>query len=249
MSEILVGCCGPAGMKLKLYSSKFRLLEVQSTFYRLPMKSTVERWKSLASGLTFTLKAFQGVTHPPDSPTWRIVMRELEGTDPADVGLLKPSVFVRKAWERTAETADTLGAKVVVVQLPQSYKYNQKNLHRLRQFFSEFAFSFVPAVELRHKSWLARLDAAASTLSGCGGIVITDPLKVRPPVQPVQYHRLHGRNGFVNYSYRYAQDDLNELATKVKGTRAYGLFNNIFMREDAEEFIRVLSSKDNQVPA
>jgi len=146
MPEILVGCCGLAGLKLSSYAARFRVLEIQSTFYGLPMKSTVEKWRTSVPDLAFTIKAFQGVTHPADSPTWTRAKRELRGVDRAEVGMLRPSAFVRRAWERTVEIADALGAKVVVIQLPPSFAYSKSNLQKLKQFFSGIRTDFIPAI-------------------------------------------------------------------------------------------------------
>jgi uncharacterized protein YecE (DUF72 family) len=238
MSKLLVGCCGLAGMKLASYAAEFQVLEVQSTFYKLPLRSTAERWRISAPGLTFTMKAFQGITHPFDSPTWRRVpKKELEGVDPSDVGMLRPSKFVKRAWERTAETAHVMGAKVVVVQLPPSFACNEANLERIQEFFSGFTSDFTPAVEFRHESWLGKLQVVRDMLFDCDGIVVTDPLKISSPEQPVQYHRLHGSDGFVNFRHEYSEDELRELATKVdRASYAYVLFNNVSMREDAMRF-------------
>lgn len=235
---VLVGCCGLAGLSLGEYAKRFSVLEVQSTFYRLPMKHTAEVWRKTAPNLVFTMKAFQGVTHPSDSPTWRKAARELEGVDPAEVGLLKPSGFVKRAWERTVDIAMSLGAKVVVVQLPPSFVHSGSNLVRLKHFFSSVDFGFLSAVEFRHESWLTRLELAAESLKR-RVIVVTDPLKIAPPIQQVQYHRLHGTNGFVNYRHRYTDDELRELGRRISGTNAYVLFNNFSMREDAERFSRI----------
>lgn len=236
----LVGCCGTAGLSLAEYARRFPVLELQSTFYKLPMRSTAERWRTTAPCIAFTLKAFQGVTHPADSPTWRRAGRELEGIDPSDVGLLRPSNFVRKAWAKTIETAGILDAKVVVVQLPPSFDYSQKNLLKLKRFFSSAESEFIPAVEFRHKSWLRRLEAARRALERCGGVVVTNPLKMKPLAQPIQYHRLHGSDGFVNYRHRYSDQELKRLARKVGRVETFVLFNNLSMREDAEKFHTML---------
>jgi uncharacterized protein YecE (DUF72 family) len=154
--DVLVGCCGLAGMKLEDYARRFPVLEVQSTFYRLPRVSTAERWKKVAPNLTFTLKAFQGITHPADSPTWRRSRMELEGVDPAEVGLLRVSGFTKRAWDETEQVAEILGAKVVVVQLPPKYVCTSQNISKLRAFLSVVSTRRTPAIEFRHTSWFGK---------------------------------------------------------------------------------------------
>jgi len=86
--------------------------------------------------LVFTLKAFQGITHPADSPTWRRWRKELEGVDPTEVGFLRISKFTKGAWEKTEQMAELLDARAIVIQLPPKYDYSTKNVSRLRRFFS-----------------------------------------------------------------------------------------------------------------
>lgn len=59
-------------MSLRDYPRSFDVLEVQSTFYRLPMLKTAERWRSVVpKTFDFTIKAFQGIRHPISIPTWK----------------------------------------------------------------------------------------------------------------------------------------------------------------------------------
>lgn len=238
--DILVGCCGLSGMKLEDYARRFRAVELQSTFYRLPRASTAERWRSTAPDLVFTLKAFQGITHPADSPTWRRSRRELEGVNPAEVGLLRVSKFTKSSWEKTERIAGILDAKVVVVQLPPKYDYSGENVSRLASFLSAVSAERVPAVEFRHASWFSRLQEVRRVIAPWDGIVITDPLRVEPPDQPFQYHRMHGSDGLINYRHRYTNDELERLGRSLEGKRGYVFFNNLAMKEDAESFLRII---------
>ncbi len=243
--NVLVGCCGTAGLGLEAYAGRFPLLEVESTFYKLPRRSTAERWRTKAPSLVFTLKAFQGVTHPADSPTWRRARSELEGVDPSEVGMLRASRFVKSSWERTLETAGILKARIIVVQLPPSYHFTEKNAERLERFVSLAKSGPTLAVEFRHESWLGRMDEAVELLERGGAILITDPLKMSVPDQPMQYHRLHGTDGFVNYRHRYTQEELERLARSMGEAETFMLFDNLSMRDDAERFRKTLfSSKD-----
>lgn len=226
-------------MRLKDYAERFPAIELQSTFYRLPRASTVERWRKVAPGLTFTLKAFQGITHPVDSPTWRRSKKELEGVDPAEVGFLTVSEFTKRVWEETERVAQILGAKVIVIQLPPRYDYSGKNVSRLRGFLSVVSTELIPAVEFRHATWFERLQEARAAIAPWDGVVVTDPLKVNPPEQPFQYHRMHGNDGLVNYKHRYTDEELERLERSVRGKQAYVFFNNLAMKEDAENFIRM----------
>jgi uncharacterized protein YecE (DUF72 family) len=227
-------------MSLEEYAREFPAIELQSTFYKLPMASTAQRWRKVASDLVFTLKAFQGITHPADSPTWRGSKKELEGIDPSEVGLLRISKFTKRAWERTEELAGILNAKVIVIQLPPKYDCSNKNISKLSAFLSAVSTQRIPAVEFRHRSWFGRLREASAAILPWGGILVTDPLKVSPPDQPLQYHRMHGSDGLVNYSHRYTDEELGRLRRQVGGREAFVFFNNLTMREDAKSFLRMM---------
>ena len=66
-----VGCCGfPGGMRS--YFSRFEIVEVQQTFYQPPRMETALRWRREApADFEFAIKAWQLITHPPSSPTYR----------------------------------------------------------------------------------------------------------------------------------------------------------------------------------
>src|SRR6476620_4225883 len=50
--------------RLHYYGSMFNSLEVNSSFYKVPMKSTCERWASeVPAGFRFTLKLWKALTH------------------------------------------------------------------------------------------------------------------------------------------------------------------------------------------
>jgi uncharacterized protein YecE (DUF72 family) len=52
--------------------SKFCLVELQSTFYRVPKLETVAGWRMRArEDFEFSVKAWQAITHPLTSPTWK----------------------------------------------------------------------------------------------------------------------------------------------------------------------------------
>lgn len=229
-------------MRLTDYAERFQAIELQSTFYRIPRASTVEGWRKVAPRLTFTLKAFQGITHPADSPTWRRSKKELEGVGPSEVGLLRVSEFTKTAWKRTEQLAEILDAKIIVIQLPPKYDYSSKNVVRLRRFLSAVSPRRIPAVEFRHASWLGRLQDVRTVIAPWEGIVVTDPLKMNPPNQLIQYYRMHGSDGFVNYRHKYTNEELERLKQIVERQGAYVFFNNLSMKEDAERFLRKIDS-------
>ncbi len=203
--DTLVGCCGTAGLALKDYAKRFRVIEVQSTFYRLPKPETARRWKesTLGQDFEFTLKAFQGITHPLESPTWRRAGPKdiLEKVRKEDVGFLRESSFVLKCLRSIIEIAKILESRVIVFQMPPSFEYSQGNLESIEKFFthvlpsaisSSFSSSqrsevFSPALELRHWSWFSeksrlwdlagKISKARESRQSLAPLLVTDPLR------------------------------------------------------------------------
>ena len=102
---VYVGCCGiPGG--LERYSKEFKVVEINSTFYRLPQIKTAERWRNIVpKDFIFCVKCHQGVTHPIRSPTWRrsgLKQEELEKLKDR-VGFLRHTKEVFEFWEKTLE--------------------------------------------------------------------------------------------------------------------------------------------------
>jgi uncharacterized protein YecE (DUF72 family) len=240
--NVLAGCCGWAvrGGR-KTYYREFPAVEVQQTFYKLPKPETLQRWRDEApAGFIFCMKAWQGVTHPPTSPTWRRA-----GVKPGKTsgyGFLRPTKEVGRAWELTAEAAKALDARVVVVQTPPNMPADSQSIKNVERFFRDAAASgFVVGWEPRGE--LARNREAVSRICSLTGIIhITDLLRDTPvTTAETLYTRLHGLGPReVNYSYRYTDRDLENLAAAVKkhteAETAYVMFNNISMAEDAKRF-------------
>jgi len=117
---IKVGCCGFAG-GMANYFKKFEVVEVQQTFYKLPRIETARKWRSMApSDFEFTMKAWQVITHPASSPTYRKAGIEAK----QNYGFFKPNEDVMQAWDAKKEIAKELKASIVIFQCPASFKEN-----------------------------------------------------------------------------------------------------------------------------
>lgn len=95
---LLVGCCGfPAS--LEKYFQTLKLVEVQKTFYRPPMPSTATKWRESApEEFEFTVKAWQLITHPPESPTYKKANLVIKNRE--NYGFFKPTKEVFEAWKK-----------------------------------------------------------------------------------------------------------------------------------------------------
>ncbi len=226
---IKVGCCGfPVAMQK--YVKTFRVVEVQKTFYKPPDPETAERWKLVAgSDFEFTVKAFQVITHPPSSPTYRKARLSLD-----DGGFFKPVRAVFHAWEKTREIADILGSDVIVFQTPRSFSESGENKRNMREFFSSierdrFTFCWEP------RGWSE--EGIKEICEKLNLIHVVDPFLGKSVWGELKYFRLHG----FNYRHKYTQDELEWLAEETaKHRECYVMFNNVHMFDDAQRFMKLL---------
>ncbi len=121
----------PAGDFLRLYSTAFDVVEVDSSFYRTPSPAQVAGWRrTTPDDFRFAMKFPKRITH------------ELKLRGAAD----PLAYFQRSAGE--------LGEKLAVglLQLPPSIKF-EKDADALWAFLESAGPRMPLAVEFRHKSW------------------------------------------------------------------------------------------------
>src|SRR5262245_28663388 len=119
----------PAGM-LRFYAERFRTVEINNTFYRMPDSEVLARWgDEVPAGFTFVLKAPQRITH---------------------MQRLSPSSFDTTSFffERARELGERLGP--ALFQLPPNFKLD---LPRLQAFLERLPAERPAAFEFRHASW------------------------------------------------------------------------------------------------
>ncbi|RMG67444.1 MAG: DUF72 domain-containing protein [Calditrichaeota bacterium] len=244
---VKTGCCGFPVSREK-YWQVFKLVEVQQTFYRLPRLETARKWRAAApADFEFTLKAWQGVTHPATSPTYRRLGRPLSEAEKAGLGLFRPTRVVLEAWQATLEVARALEARVVVFQCPPALKETPETVQNLEAFFSRIERDRLQlAIEFR-APW--RAETVGRLCRKLGLVHCVDPFKEPALAGTFRYYRLHGSPpGKQMYRYRYHPADFDFLAGRIRedlaaGFSVYCLFNNLSMWEDARAFReRLLSS-------
>ncbi|MEM2025558.1 MAG: DUF72 domain-containing protein, partial [Desulfurococcaceae archaeon] len=224
----------------------FGLIELQSTFYRLPMVATAEKWRHEAPHhFIFTMKAWQVVTHPPTSPTWRRSGVKVSRREHERYGSLKPTDENFSAWEKTVEVAKALNCRVIVLQMSPSFVKNEENIFNAKSFLKgvERPQSMDVGIELRHESW--DLKTVSSLCEELDLLHIVDPFKQEPARTTSRkiYYRLHGL-GKKPYVYDYSMDELMKLyECWVKPFEeekdVYVLFNNTSMAADALDFMKI----------
>ena len=143
---------------LEFYGRHLNSVEINNTFYRLPKKSVLEKWRSsVPAGFRFVLKASQRITH-------RKRLKEAE--EPLEY-LVSTAV---------AGLEETLGP--ILFQLPP---YLRKDVDRLRSFLAVVPDGVRAAFEFRHESWFSD-DTYEALSEGDAALVTADTGEGEAPV-------------------------------------------------------------------
>ncbi|MBX5326926.1 MAG: DUF72 domain-containing protein [Candidatus Bathyarchaeia archaeon] len=222
---IKVGCCGyPVAMDQ--YYARFRLVEINKTFYEIPKTATVEKWRETApTDFEFTVKANKSISH----------QHKLNTTEPC-----------LKAFEQTKIICKLLKAKILLIQTAASFTPDR--LDAAKDFFKTVPRDDLLIIwETRGSEWETPnvRRRLAEALREVDVSHVTDPFKALPAyTNKVAYFRLHGL-GKAMYYYQYTNEELEKLKTVAnafedKGKETYVLFNNLAMFEDAVRFQQFL---------
>jgi uncharacterized protein YecE (DUF72 family) len=249
--KVNVGCCGFPVAQKKYYLT-FPLVELQSTFYKLPRKSTLNRWRETApSDFEFVVKAWQAITHPSSSPTWKRAGITVEKTVAERYGYLRPTAENFEAFNETLDACSILQARICLIQCPPSFHATPENVRNIKEFLTKVdRRGLVIAWEPRG-NWVEKPELIHKLCNHLGIVHIVDLLRQDPSSSPtLVYSRLHGLGDRqVNYTYRYSNEDLKQLASKLSSLEKIGcketyvLFNNVSMFDDAKRFSKLISRK------
>lgn len=236
---ILTGTCGydypewrnvfyPQGLPreefLMYYAARFSALELNYTFYRMPLEQQMRGIIKKSGGrLKFSIKATRTMTHEVTSD-WE-----------TQASLFKEAVFPL--------LKDNL-LSCVLFQFPQSFHYEKDNRIYLDKLLS--SFSDIPSVvEFRHNNWLN--DRVYEGLNRRNtGICLCDmpALKNLPGFVPIvtgttAYIRYHGRNaqnwygsagsnGSERYRYLYSPKELTEAVPVIQSLATRSRLVHVF---------------------
>ena len=201
------------GSKLRAYAQFFPVVEVNSTFYRLPRVKTALRWREeVGEEFEFLMKVNRTITHE------------------------KRFKDVEEEVRENLVVARARGASVLLFQTPKSFKESEENRRNVERVF-ESVEGFEMAWEVRGEWKEETLRDVFST----GVIHAVDPFRERPLTE-VSYFRLHGSPpGERMYYYKYTREDLVKIRGWAEEYNAeYVIFNNVWMCEDALEFRRMI---------
>jgi uncharacterized protein YecE (DUF72 family) len=212
------------GDMLSFYVNHFPVVEVNSTYYRIPHPAVLHQMeKKTPPGFEFIIKAHKSMTHGLDAD---------KETYSQFIEILEP---VREAGKFSG----------VLAQFPWGFKNTapaRKHLEHLREGLPEIPLF----VEFRNSGWITDEVFDLIKRLDIGYCCVDEPRLhgLVPPVATattdVAYVRLHGRNaknwwrrggGGDRYDYLYSEEELKdwverirELAAKAKKT--YVFFNN-----------------------
>ena len=230
-----IGCCGFPQARQN-YFKNFSIVEIQQTFYQLPEEKTALKWKKEAPlDFEYTLKAWQLITHPVSSPTYRKLKIKIKNEK--NYGFFKPTQEVFSAWEKTSKIADILNTKIIVFQCPASFKPEKENIKNMKNFFKkikrkDYIFCWEP-----RGNWSEEL--IEELCKDLDLVHCVDPFKKNSVFGKINYFRLHGITG---YSYHYTEKDLRTLKEMIDKIQkpTYVMFNNVYMYEDALNFKKLI---------
>ena len=239
---IHVGCSGwvykhwrgllyPEGLPQKRwferYAEEFDTVEINASFYRLPLASTFDGWREKAPrDFRYAVKANRFITH----------MKKLAGCDEE----------IDRFIELARRLEHTLGP--ILYQLPPSL---HKDLARLEALLKRLPSDLEHVVEFRHNSWYEQ-DVLGLLDKYGAGFVAHDLKGLKSPRWAsgrTAYIRFHGAGG--KYWGRYSDEALLEwtdwIAEQSRRCRTCWCYFNNDIHGHAIEDARTLKSMVGQI--
>jgi len=200
--------------RLCFYGSLMNSIEINSSFYKIPMAQTVAKWANdVPDDFRFTFKLFREVTH--------------------NKGLVFDPLTVKRFMDVIALAGNKKGC--LLVQFPPSIRIgDMKQLIQLmgclRDHDPDQQWNI--ALEFRHVSLYHHHIYRALEDHAMGMVIQDKPPATTPMLDtelPFVYLRFHGPGG--SYRGSYENDVLSEYATYIKdwmaeGKTVFSYFNN-----------------------
>jgi uncharacterized protein YecE (DUF72 family) len=241
--NVYIGCSGfynkdwrelfyPKGLAQRnwfnYYSSKFNSLELNTTFYRFPTQTMLQKfYNESPQAFKFSVKAPRLITH----------FKQFKETE----SLL--SDFYTSVAEGLKEK---LG--VILFQLPGKIAFSDELLQLILDKLDD---SFKNVIEFRHASWWNKYvydKLASKNITFCGASIKDLPDEIVSNTDII-YYRFHGIKKL--YYSEYAKEEIerfaDELTANNNSEAAYIFFNNTATMaaiHNAFELKEILSAKD-----
>lgn len=199
---------------LNFYSQHFNTVEINSSFYHIPRKKTVERWFSSVPGsFVFSFKLNRSLTH----------IRPLL-PDPEKIY----KFFSKFLGIKKRKT-------IFLIQLPARVK---PDLIKLKAFIELLPKDFLYAFEFRNKAWFSEPVYEILRKKNMAIVFSDSPLKssgeflwpkVEVETADFFYLRFHGSKSL--YRSSYTEEELEAYAKLIKeklkkGMQVFAYFNN-----------------------
>jgi uncharacterized protein YecE (DUF72 family) len=230
--------------RLRYYSARFPLVEVDSSYYALPSERNAALWiERTPMHFMFDVKAFALLTHHPVGT--RGLPKQVREQLPADKNrfyrkdlppealALVQDMFVSAL--RPLESAGRLGA--VLFQFPRWFVPSRENRDYLRELADSFPYHI--AVEFRGGGWMKDDSSAERTLGllsdlGLTYVVVDEPQGFKTSVPPIvaatspdlAMIRFHGHNAenwekpgitaAERFRYLYSEEELEQWVEPAK---------------------------------
>jgi uncharacterized protein YecE (DUF72 family) len=197
----------PAKDWLKYYAQDFNTVEINASFYRLPLESTFTNWRQEAPpGFCYAVKASRFITH---------IKRLKDSREPLNTFLTRAKCL-----------ESSLGP--ILYQLPPGLHRDDQ---RLADFLAMLDRKLQHVFEFRHSSWMNEEVFSLLRKYRAGFCIFDMPGFTSPIVFTADfaYFRFHGKGEL--YSGNYPDSDLAEWAEKIQkadeGVKTvYIYFNN-----------------------
>lgn len=238
--------------RLRCYAERFRVVEVDASYYALPGARNSRLWvERTPPGFVFDVKAFSPLTGHPTRPA--ALPDDLRDRAARAPGALRNPGVLDEVWARFADGIEPLRRAgrlgCVLFQFPPWFRPGARAEAFLEQCAARTA-GWPVAVEFRHPAWWrgGQGDATRALLAGHGfpavAVDMTQALPASvPPVTPVTSPRLsvvrfHGRSTAwgsgskeERFRYAYAEDELAEWVPRLRALagrveQVHVLFNN-----------------------
>lgn len=246
----------PASHRLRFYAEHFPLVEVNSTFYRVPETASVRRWcEETPPGFLFNIKIHRLLSRHSTKP--ELLPPQLRPKAVIEKGRVQLTSRIEKAVAKEIlkgleplRRCGKLGALLLQTSPAFRPKYHQlSELDSMLEYFDGERL----AIELRNRDWVqpAHLTETkkfftSRKLAFCMVDAPDDPhFTVMPGIDLVTssrlaYIRAHGRNagGYVRgrtvaerFDYVYSDAELKEIASRAeaasrKAKEVHVIYNN-----------------------
>jgi len=222
---------GPSEL-LASYAERFNTVEIDSTFYGIPRKSTVENWyKAVGKDFKFAAKFPKKITHESD----------LTGVED----------ILAKYLDTMSGLKEKLGP--LLLQFPYSFKPDMTG--NLFQFLKTLPAGFEYILEVRNKKWLGDSFYDGLREAGVGLALLDHPWMPKPEIATsrILYARFLGDRKLIPDDFTHERADRSRelegwkrliAALEEKVDDFYGYFNNHYSGHSpttAERFIKMMA--------